>query len=266
MKVYLIIGIISVAIIVHSVSAQNNHYPSEILSTGNYALYAGEQIVFHPGSLAVQNKMRFDVCYSRPFNMKELDVRTALFASPLKNLYYILNVTSFGGELYNEQTVSVGSVYPFFRNIKLSTECSALKTSVSGYRSLSDYSVTGGIFVYWSRSQLGARIINCKSWGTAHTSTLQSEAVNIQTSLALTKSFRITAGYLKEEKFPGTGVFESGLSIIDGITFVAHTGYNPSYYGGGIEIKKKWLLIDYHIKEHLELGTTLQCGISFILK
>jgi len=247
-------------------TAQDKIGSFESIILGNYTRYTEERILFHPGLFTLQKNARFFVYYSRPFEMKELDTRSFLFTFPYRNTSFAVIFSSFGREVYNEQSASVISAHPVSKSVVFSAVVQTVKTNIPGFPAESDYSASFGALIRSSRILLGLRLLNAVSAGTAHTQTVSSKSVTIQAFLALTESFGLSVGYLKESGFTESALFESRLKLMNRIFLVSAVGINPLYYGGEAVLTFNRICFEYYVKEHSDLGTTIHCGIGFMLK
>lgn len=234
-----------------------------VFNVGNYARLNIERVLFHPALYHDVSEIQFDAYFTRPYGLRELDTRSFLLMLPWGKKRFGLSMTSFGGKLYSETAVSCLSVLHVTAGLWITSELTWLPVTISGYRRMSDFAVNKGLFYHISRYELGFRFLNIVSGGDAHTRIGRNRAFQFRAGASLSPAFKIAVGMLQETGFPPLWILENRLCFGGILGLVTEIGANPSQYAFGIEIKLRAVQFVYYLKQHPDLGSTSQFGVSY---
>ena len=205
------------------VRAQHDELDKGAWNTGNLARLNVERVLFHPGLLTKSFSFRVDAYYTRPFGIRELDTSSVLVSFPFTDNRFGIAFTTFGSDIYSENTVALIHVFPLIR------------------------------------------FINLVSGGDANSRSVQSRAFNLNAAYAPSARLSFASALLTESGLPTMFVFENRLKVQKFISFLSEIGTNPSHFGFGLELRFKKIMLDYHLKQHTELGITSRVGVSFLV-
>jgi len=245
------------------VSAVQSQPEDAAFDGGNYARLNIERVLFHPALYHDISKRQFDAYFTRLYGLREMETRSLLLMLPWRKKRFCLSMTSFGGKVYSENGISCISVLPVMSGLWVTSELSWLAVTISGYGRMSDFAVTQGVFYDLSRCELGFRFINIISGGDAHTRNVRNRAFQLRAGASLSPAFKIAIGVLQETGYPALWVLENRLILGEILGLVAEIGANPSQYAFGIEINRRTIQFVYHLKQHPDLGSTSQFGVSY---
>ncbi len=247
------------------VRAQHDELDKGAWNTGNLARLNVERVLFHPGLLTKSFSFRVDAYYTRPFGIRELDTSSVLVSFPFTDNRFGIAFTTFGSDIYSENTVALIHVFPLIRFINLTSELTWQPIEVRGFQRMSDISLSEGLHVRMSRLSIGFRFINLVSGGDANSRSVQSRAFNLNAAYAPSARLLFASALLTESGLPTMFVFENRLKVQKFISFLSEIGTNPSHFGFGLELRFKKIMLDYHLKQHTELGITSRVGVSFLV-
>ena len=260
-RIFILIIVLAPFVPVFTVQSQSEDIEFD---RGNYARLNIERVLFHPALYHDISERRFDAYYTRPYGLRELDTRSFLLMLPLGKKRFGLSMTTFGGKLYSETGASCISVLPVVAGLWVTSELTWLSVTISGYSRMSDFAVTQGLFYDISRYELGFRFLNIISGGDAHTRIGRNRAFQLRAGASLSPAFKIAVGMLQETGYPDLWVLENRLCFGEILGLVTEIGANPSQYAFGIEIKRRAVQFVYYLKQHPDLGSTSQFGVSYI--
>lgn len=234
-------------------------------SPGNYSRLIVKRTLFQPGLiLDVQGKY-FDVFYSKPYGLKELETVNGTIIIPGKDYYNGISIKKFGGGSYSELETTVLGVYKISRFFGICTDLRYTRLEIKGYKDRNNLTYSGGGCLYGGTFQIGVMARNLTQMGAGNLEERQ-KGLHISGKMLLTENILFLLGILNEESRRTVFSFESRLSITAKLAVSCGIGSNPGEYLLGLEIMGKEMKLTYYYRDHTDLGGTFELGISIILK
>ena len=233
------------------------------VGTGNFARLKDEKIFFHPGMFNDVAGVRVDAYFSRPYGIKELEKGSFMVIYPVNSHRFGLSYGSTGNKIFSENELSLMHMFPLKSYLFLTNEFNWLSVSITGFDRMSDFSVTEGIYFTWNNINAGLRVVNIASSGTANSRTGTNRS--IQYLLGYKPSVRVATNFavISESGFPAAWVLSTNLMVYSNFALLIEVGEKPSVYSIGAELQRANYRFTYHLKQHQDLGSTSQIGVSY---
>jgi len=230
---------------------------------GNFARLKEEKIFFQPWMFSHVTGVRIDAYYSHPYGIKELETGSIMVIYPISNHRLGFSYGSTGDKLFSENELSLLHVFPVRSNIFITTEIGWFSLNIAGFNHMSDYSATEGIYFLRNNFNAGLRFINLASSGNANSS--RGSNCSVHYSLGYRLSDRVTTNFsvLSESGYPATWSLRTNLKVYPNFAFLIEAGEKPSVYSFGAEFQRSGYRFTYYLKQHQDLGSTSQLGVSY---
>lgn len=233
------------------------------VTDGNFARMKEEKIFFQPAMFSHVTGVRIDAYYARPYGLKELETGSIMVIYPVKNHRLGFSFGSTGDKLFSESVLSLMHVLPIRSNIFLSTEIGWFSLNIAGFNHMSDYSATEGIYFLRNNFNGGLRFINIFSSGNANSSRGSNRSVQYILGYRLSERVATVFSVISESGYPVTWAASTNLRVFTNFAFLIEVGEKPSVYSFGAEFQRSGYRFTYYLKQHQDLGSTSQLGVSY---
>jgi len=170
-----------------------------------------------------------------------------------------------GNTILSESALSFIHVLPLTSNVFITTDAGWFRFDIAGYENVSDYSISEGIYFLRNNFYGGLRFINIVSGGDAQSSRGTGRSVNYGLGYRLSERVKTHFAVLSESGYPTTWALGTNLKVHSNFSFLIEAGEKPSGYSFGAEFQSSGYRFTYHLKQHQDLGSTSQLGISYLL-
>ncbi len=209
------------------------------------------------------------VYYENRFLLKELSIKGAAIAVPVRAGTFGLCITSFGYTQYSENKYSLSFAKAFGNKLSAGIALDYLSTKIAeGYGSRSVFAAEAGIIAKPLKNlAIGAHVYNPTR---AKLSSYNDERLPTIIRLGADYSFsdKVILAIETEKDIAQKALFKAGMEYKAVKEFYLRIGIatNPTLSSFGFGINLKNLKIDFAANYHQVLGISPQVGLSYIIK
>ena len=225
-----------------------------------------DALFLNPGGLSQIDGTHITIFYQKPFGLEDVNFGSAAASISIWKTRLNFGVTTFGNNLFNEQTFSLAFSHHYQRRIFYGVAVRYKSISIENHGSSGTFGLDLGFVVPISR-QL--------SWGFL---TKNINRPNIGSDEELPQSFKsglsvspvadliVNFEIFKDVRFPEEIRFGVEFQPIQKLALRTGTATNPSRFSAGFGVSVNQFTIDYAFFTHNDLGLTHQFSFSIHLK
>lgn len=232
------------------------------LSLDSYALFN------NPAGLAQQNWSEFSIYYSpSPFGISKLANAAAVLHIPSKFGSFAFAYTTYGFDLYKENTFFVSYSKKIFSNVFLGTTISYKHTSIKNYGSANSLVLLlGGIVKLNSDFRIGFAIDNLTHSSYDNNKDEIPLKFDVGISYAVFNQLVLNSAIQKTIGTKTSIRVGVDYNLIKYLNLRFGAMNNPSSFSAGIGINYDIFEIDYAVFNHQDLGFTHQIQITILFE
>lgn len=266
-------GVLSVFFICYSLfaNAGNENFPIGARSAGmgnaSVSLSDGWSAQQNQAGLAFLKDISAGVYYENRFSLKELSLKGAVIAIPVKGGAFGLSISNFGYSLFSENKYCFSFAKAFSEKFSMAIALDYLTTKIGeGYGSKGAFAAEVGIQSKPIKGlTIGAHIFNPTR---AKLSDYDNERIPTIIRLGADYNFsdKVTLAIETEKDMLIKPVFKAGIEYkaVKEFYLRAGIGTNPSLSSFGFGLNLKNLKIDISANYHQVLGFSPQFGLTYV--
>lgn len=226
-----------------------------------------DAIFVNCSGLAQIERPGLSLYYFHPFGLKEISSGAFTAILPSKVGHFGAGFTSYGNEIYNEQTVSISFARSVRKKVFLGLNFHYMKLQINGYGSNFSRAFDFGFLVKLTESfhwGFSATNLNRARVGSADEHLPQTLSSGF--SLRPARDLIFNMDIFKDIDFPAE--FRCGIEyrVFNRIALRSGITTQPENFCAGLGFTFSYFTVDYGMMSHTDLGITHQFGIQLNLK
>ncbi|OQX95755.1 hypothetical protein B6I21_03760 [candidate division KSB1 bacterium 4572_119] len=222
-----------------------------------------DAIYLNCAGLAQLNSTALSFNYVRPFGMKELAHFSFNTAIPTSWGHFAAGVSSFGNELYQEQTTVFGFSESISEKFFYGINFHYMKLQIKGYGSDYCYGIDVGFLVKLNpRLNWGFFTTNINRASIGKSDDLLPQSFSTGINIVPLERINLNVDLYKELPFPLELRAGIEYKLLDKIAVRGGFSTEPAQFCGGFGFFFRKIQCDYAVNTHMDLGLTHQFSIQ----